>query len=84
MIKKFLKHSYYYLTLFAILILGFLLINTTSFNRELQMIVVFLVFLSYIFWGLLHHVYNHDLNIKIVVEYVLIGTIGIAIVYFLI
>lgn len=83
MIKKIKMHIGYYISLIAILAFGFLLVFLSSPNRNLQMMTVVLTTLFYIFWGIIHHVINHDLHAKIVVEYVLIGGLGLTIVLFI-
>ena len=38
----------------------------------------------YMILGILHHFVNHELTAKIMVEYILIGALGISIVFFII
>jgi hypothetical protein len=83
MIKKVKKHIGYYISLIAILAVGFLLAFLSSPNRDLQLMIVVLTTLFYIFWGIIHHLINHDLYVKIVVEYILIGVLGLTIVLFI-
>ncbi|MBI2028308.1 MAG: hypothetical protein HYT07_01740 [Candidatus Levybacteria bacterium] len=77
------KHIFYYLALILILILGFLLAYINSSNRQIQILAVVFTAISYVFWGILHHLFNHDLSMKIMVEYVLIGSLGLAIILIL-
>ncbi len=77
------KHIEYYLSLITILILGAFLVVAVSPNKNLQMFIVFLTTLFYVFFGIFHHLINHDLNNKIVIEYVIIGAFGLSIVFFL-
>ena len=83
MIKKNESHLAYYI--FLVLILGFGLsgVYLSSPNRQLQMIIVVSTTLFYVGFGILHHLLNHDLNPKIVVEYILIGSLGLSLVLFL-
>ncbi|MEK7518221.1 MAG: hypothetical protein AAB583_06790 [Patescibacteria group bacterium] len=83
MFDNYRKHGGHYLSLFLILALGFLLAYVNSSNRQLQIGIVALTTLAYVSWGILHHMLNHDLNMKIVIEYVLIGCFGLAVVVFL-
>jgi hypothetical protein len=80
---KLQKHLGYYLSLSAILILGLALILLTSPNLKLQSFVILLTVLFYILWGILHHLINHELSLRIVIEYVLIGTLGLSILFFM-
>lgn len=81
--KKQNKHIGYYFSLLGLLVLGFLLIYFASPNRQLQMLVFITTTLFYIILGIVHHKVNHDLTAKIVVEYILIGGFGIAVMFFL-
>ena len=83
MINNIGRHAGYYISLIAILVLGFILASTSSSYRELQIGIVALTTIFYVLWGILHHLLNHDLSSKIVIEYVLIGSFGLAIVVFL-
>jgi intracellular septation protein A len=83
MYKKLQKHFGYYLSLSAILLLGLALILLTSPNIRLQSLVILLTVFFYILWGVLHHLINHELSLRIVVEYVLIGALGMSIIFFM-
>lgn len=80
MTKKIREHIGYYLSLVAILAFGLLLVLLVYPNRSLQAVIVVLTALSYVFWGIVHHLINHDLHAKIVVEYTLVGILGLTIV----
>jgi hypothetical protein len=82
MYKKFKKHFGYYTTLILILSFGLILTLLTSPNVKMQAMIVFLTVFFYILWGLLHHLINHELTPRIVIEYVLIGALGMSILFF--
>ncbi|HUD04936.1 MAG TPA: hypothetical protein VMR59_03045 [Patescibacteria group bacterium] len=67
----------------AILGLGLALILLTSPNIKLQSLVILLTVLFYILWGVLHHLINHELSARIVIEYILIGVLGLSILFFM-
>lgn len=77
------NHLEYYISLVAILAFGFVLGILVAPNRQLQMGIVLLTTFFYVAWGILHHLLNHDLSLKIVLEYVLIGSLGLAVILFL-
>ena len=77
------KHLGYYIALFIMFILATILILQFSFSKQLQMVTVVTTVLLYIIFGIVHHKENHDLTAKIVIEYVLIGSLGMVIVSFL-
>lgn len=83
MIERIKLHLGYYTSLIAILAFGFLLVSLASPNRELQIVVAILITLLYIFWGIIHHLINHDLHLKIMVEYILIGILGLTMIIFI-
>lgn len=78
------KHLFYYFSLTVILIMGIFFAVQFSYNKQSQMIVVAMTSLFYVGWGILHHFVHHDLNVKIVIEYVLIGSLGMTVVLFII
>ena len=80
--KKLEKHIGYYISLFAILGTGFAIIFL-SFDRSLQILSLVLTAFFYVLWGIIHHLIHHNLTAKIVVEYSLMGALGIAIVFFI-
>ena len=77
------KHLFYYFSLIGVLVISLVLILLLSPNRDLQMIVLIGAGISYVLVGIAHHLVNHDLVGKIVVEYVLIAVLGIAAVLFI-
>lgn len=77
------KHSGYYIVLFIILVLGFLMAYSNISNKAFQVGIIISTTFFYILWGIIHHLINHDLHVKIVIEYILIGAFGLAIMFFL-
>lgn len=76
------KHIGYYIGLFAILVLSLLLVVNVSYDQRLQMLVIVTASLFYALWGIIHHLVHHDLTSKIVIEYILISSLGITLVLF--
>lgn len=79
---KIKEHMLYYLSLLGLLIGGLILIFLSSPNRDLQMIFLVGLSICYVMVGIIHHLMNHDLVGKIVVEYILIAVLGIAAAFF--
>jgi hypothetical protein len=77
------NHFLYYFFLSIILILGVFLIWVLNPNRNLQMISVIAISVIYAVIGIVHHLINHDLVGKIVVEYILVALLGIAASFFI-
>lgn len=83
-IKKNIKrHWHYYLILSLVQIFGFWLVWITAFSFTLQMAIVVGITVIFTMLELLHHVRQHDLHPKIVLEYVLMGGFGIALAFFM-
>ena len=80
---KIKKHHLYYFFLVLVLISGFISLMGSSHNKPLQMIIVSTTALFYAILGIMHHFADHDLSIKIVVEYMLISTLGVMLFAFL-
>lgn len=80
--QKLQDHTHYYLSLIVILFLGFLFVYETSPNKYLQFWGILATSIIYAVWGIIHHGRSHILVAKIVVEYMLIGALGIALALF--
>lgn len=76
------KHLFYYISLLAVIVLGIILALQFSYSKQAQMLIVVITTFFYVGLGILHHRENHDLTAKIVVEYTLIGGLGMTIVSF--
>ncbi|MBI2621306.1 MAG: hypothetical protein HYW63_01500 [Candidatus Levybacteria bacterium] len=76
------NHTTYYILLASILLAGFILILSAHPDRGLQMSLVIGLSFAYVLVGILHHLINHDLVAKIVIEYVLVASLGIATAFF--
>lgn len=83
MIDRLSKHAFYYISLILILLSGFFLAYINPSNKEIQIGAVVLTTFFYVSWGILHHLINHDLTAKIVIEYILIGSFGLVVLLFL-
>ena len=76
-------HLLYYASLIGILVLGFILVYSSYPDKNRQMLVVIGMSISYTVLGIVHHLLNHDLATKIVIEYVLIAMLGVAVSFFI-
>ena len=72
----------YYISLIFILSLGLFSIILAAPNKNLQLILVLLTTLFHILFGIVHHLINHDLRIRVVVQYIVIGALGITVIFF--
>ena len=77
MIEDFRNHFWHYLILLLILLIGGLVFVLNP-NKIIKFQVGTLVAIAYIFWGIIHHFLEKNLNFKIMVEYLLIGALSVA------
>lgn len=71
------KHLPHYISLIAILVVGFIGFYVFSYDHFFQVGVVIALSLSYISWGIIHHTLHKDICLTIVLEYVAIAILGI-------
>ena len=83
-VKTFFHHLPHYLTLFGILFAGLLGFFVFSYDRVFQVIITIAVAVSYVFWGITHHLIHKDFQISIVIEYLLVASLGLVVVFSLI
>lgn len=76
------KHIFYYAALILLCALTVTLVKLFAFSQQEQFFVVVFLGFFYALWGVLHHVLHHSLRARIVVEYILIATLGIAVTFF--
>lgn len=79
--KKLKKHFLYYVSLLIILLFGFSLSFLVYPNLWLGFLIISITVVFYIILGIIHHFANHELSAKIMVEYVLIGALGLGIIF---
>jgi hypothetical protein len=78
------KHFWYYVSLVGLQGIGLLLLYITGTNTFIQVVSIVFMSFVYIFWASYHHYFHHNLTPKIVVEYVLMGLLGMVVSLFLI
>jgi hypothetical protein len=83
MMQNIRRHTWYYTSLFLILIASVVLVLQANGDTSMQMLAVVMAGFFYALWGIIHHYREHDLSAKIVLEYVLISSLGMTAVYFL-
>ncbi len=75
--KLIYKHKAYYLSLSVIFIMGLALMLVAKHNPQLRMMAILMMAFFYVLWGIVHHILDHDMSVRIVIEYVLLGALGI-------
>ncbi len=84
MSKNLRHHLTYHLSLAVLLLLGIFITLQVSYDRKLQIQAIAATAFLYVAWGIAHHVLEHDVNAKIVIEYILMGVLGLTISVFFI
>ena len=79
--KKATKHVKHYLPLVGILFAGLLGFIAFSYDRAFQLIILTAVACAYVAWGLIHHYLHDDLHLFVIVEYIVVATLGLVIVF---
>jgi len=78
------KHHYYYFSQALIMICGVILAMHFRYDIRLTSLVITVMAILYVAWGILHHHFEHNLTLKIVIEYILMAVIGLVVLSFLI
>ena len=77
------KHAFYYVGLLACIAAAVILVREYPFNKQMQMEVVVALGGFYVIWGVIHHKLHHSLRIKIMLEYIVVASLGIAAILFI-
>lgn len=78
------KHLSHYLSLIAVIIFGMIGFYFFSYDRIFRSAIIVGVAAAYVVWGIVHHHIHDDLHTSVVVEYILIASLGLIIVFSLI
>ena len=82
--RKIAKHLPHYLPLMGILFAGAVGFFLFSYDITFQIGTVVAVSVSYVVWGIIHHAIHRDLYLVVVIEYLVIASLGLVIVFSLI
>lgn len=77
---KDLKH---YLSLLAILSIGFGLFWIFNFNRQIQIMITIGLGIAYVIWGIVHHLIRKEIYWRIVWEYIIVASLACVFVIFI-
>ena len=82
--KKIIRDLPHILTLAGIFIAALVGFWVFSYDRFFQGAVAIALSVSYVAWGIVHHKLHNNLYLAVVVEYVLVASLGLIIVFSLI
>lgn len=76
-------HFEYYFFLLTVLVLGIFVVWRLGPDKNLQMLAFMILSILYAVIGIAHHLLNHDLVGKIMIEYILVASLGVAASFFI-
>lgn len=76
-------HILHYSIIFGVLFVGIVSIGVFPVDRSVQLLIGSTLALFYFCYSVLHHYLEHDLTIKIMVEYALVALLVIALFFFI-
>lgn len=76
-------HTLLYFIEFGLIGLGFAFLLTMNMTFETQLVTLGGILAVYILIGLMHHNSHHDINTKVVLEYILVSALLFALFIFL-
>jgi hypothetical protein len=79
--KSLSRHLPHYFALFGILIAGIVAFGLFSYDRAFQMAIAVALAASYVAWGIAHHLIHGDLQFSVVVEYLVVATLGLVVIF---
>jgi hypothetical protein len=84
MMKEIAKQLPHYLSLAGILIAGIIGFVVFSYERAFQIAVAIGLALAYVAWGIIHHAIHRDLHLSVVIEYIVVASLGLVVILSLI
>jgi hypothetical protein len=74
------KHLPHYVPLAAIILAGVFGFLIFSYDQAFQIMILVAVSVSYVLWGVIHHKIHDDLSLFVIIEYLVIATLGLVVV----
>lgn len=75
------KHLPHYFALFGILAAGVVAFGLFSYDRVFQMAISVALAASYVAWGIAHHLIHRDLHFSVIVEYIVVASLGLVVIF---
>lgn len=70
------EHIQHYSSLIGILIVTVAGYFVFSFSKEYQLALITAASLAYVTWGITHHYIHKDLSIQVIIEYMVVASLG--------
>lgn len=82
--KNLARHLPHYLSLIGIFLAGIVGFALFSYDRVFQAIIAISLAVSYVSWGIIHHQIHKELYLAVVIEYLVVASLGLIIILSLI
>lgn len=82
--KQMTKLLPHYLPLLGIFVAAALAFSLFSYDKIFEVAIAVSVAVAYIAWGIIHHMINKDLYPEVVIEYLVIASLGLVVLFSLI
>ncbi len=82
--KHFSKHLPHYLSLIGIFVAGFIGFWYFGYDKLFQAAVAIAIAVAYVVWGIVHHYIHKDLYLSVVIEYIVVASLGLVLVFSLV
>ena len=82
--KGLTRHIAHYLPLLGLLFAGVLGFIFFAYDQVFQILISVSVAVLYVAWGIVHHLIHQDLDLSVVIEYLVVASLGLVIVFSLI
>lgn len=78
--NKSLRHISHYVVLLVLMVTGLIIASVTGEDTVFHTIVLISIAVAYFIWGIIHSALEGELHSEIVLEYLLFGLLGLALV----
>jgi hypothetical protein len=79
--KNLAKLFPHYFPLLGIFIAGIVGFSIFLYDKTFQIIIASAIAVAYVVWGVIHHLIKKDLYLSVVVEYMVVATLGLVILF---
>ena len=80
MTNKSLRHISHYAVLLILMVTGLIIVSVTGKSTVIHTIILISIAAAYFIWGIIHSALEDELHSEIILEYLLFGLLGLALV----
>ena len=78
--NKSLRHISHYAILLILMVTGLIIVSVTGKSTVIHTIILISIAAAYFIWGIIHSALEDELHSEIILEYLLFGLLGLALV----